>query len=370
MTTWPSEPASDHAAAAGAPAANMWTPPAPSDLPEIDVVIPVYRPGPWLDACLDSVLASEGVRARVWVVDDLPGDVRVHQAARVRDGVRLIVSPRNLRYAASVNLGIAAGSCEYVLLLNQDARVDRSCLALMARWFAEDRSLGSVGCRVLHQPSPDQPPDGLLDTVGIEMRRGRRAVDIGQGEADDSRWRGRRRVFGVCAAVVLYRRDSLERVARGREVMDPRFVMHKEDVDLAWRLQRAGFSAGVDGDGVAFHARGTARAADSATNEGAPMAGRVRAILRQERQKSKMVRRLAWRNHLLLIIKNETAVGLRAQFRAIMALQLGYLATGLLLDPWGTIAARLAAVGPLVTAVADRRSWPPETAVDISQWLE
>ena len=113
-------------------------------------------------------------------------------------------------------------------------------------------------------------------------------------------------MFGVCAAVVLYRREALEHVARGSEVMDPRFVMHKEDVDLAWRLQRAGFSAGVDGDAVAFHARGTARAADSDTNESAPIVGRVRAILRQERQKSRMVRRLAWRNHLLLIIKNDT----------------------------------------------------------------
>jgi GT2 family glycosyltransferase len=152
--------------------------------------------------------------------------------------------------------------------------------------------------------------------------------------------------------------------------MDPRFVMHKEDVDLAWRLQRAGFAAGVDGDAVAFHARGTTRAADRDSDDRVPFVRTIRAVLRQEREKSVFVRRLAWRNHLLLVIKNDTRAGLRVHFGAILRLQAGYLATGLILDPWGTVVARLGAIGPIIAAMADRRSWPPGTAVDVRPWLD
>ncbi len=341
----------------------------PAAVPEIDVVIPVHLPGAWLEPCLDSVLGSRGVKVHPWVIDDLPGDPRVRDAVQARSGVRLIVPARNLGYAAAVNLGIAAGSSEYVLLLNQDARVDPACIARMADWLGRDPALGVVGCRVLHQSSPGDAPDGLVDTVGIEMRRGRRSVDIGQGEPDDTRWAGRRRVFGVCAAVALYRRAALDRSACRGEVMDTRFVMHKEDVDLAWRLQRLGYAAGVDGDAIAFHARGTARGSDSAI-DGAGFAARVRAILGQERAKSVVVRRRAWRNHLLLLIKNDTPSGLSSHLLAIVELQLGYIATGLLLDPLGTLAARLRAIRPLASALVDRRAWPPGSAVDVRPWLE
>ena len=339
-------------------------------IPEVDVVIPAYRPGTWLDACLDSVLTSRGVMVHTWVVDDLPGDPKVRRSVAAREGVRLIVPPRNLRYAAAVNIGIAAGASRYVLLLNQDARVDPECIARMADWLASSPDLAVVGCRVLHQAAPDVAPDGLLDTVGIEMRRGRRPVDIAQGDRDDARWAGRRRVFGVCAAVALYRRSALDRAACRGQVMDARFVMHKEDVDLAWRLQRLGYGAGVDGDALAYHARGSPRGKDTDNCGSGGFLPRAKAILRQERAKSVAVRRLVWRNHLLLLIKNDTPSGLRRHLPAIIGLQIGYLVTGLMVDPLGTLGSRLLAVRHLAAALIDRRSWPPGTAIDVRPWLD
>ncbi len=336
----------------------------------VDVVIPVYRPGRWLEPCLDSVLASTDTRVEVYVVDDLPGDPAVHAAVATRPGIHLIVPPRNLRYAAAVNLGIAAGSAGLVLLLNQDAMVDPGTIARLADWLDGDPALGVVGCRVLHRDAPDRPPDGRLDSVGIEMRAGRRSVDIAQGERDGPHWAGRRLVFGVCAAVALYRRSALARAARRGEIMDTRFVMHKEDVDLAWRLQRLGYAAGVDGDVIAYHARGTARASDEQLPPHAALLDRGRAILAQERAKSRTVRDVAWRNHLLLLIKNDTVRGMRRHLPAIVELQLGYLATGLLLDPFGTLRSRLGAIGPLVAAIRERRSWPPGRVRDVQPWLK
>ena len=87
------------------------------------------------------------------------------------------------------------------------------------------------------------------------MRAGRRAIDIGQGSRDDSRFDGQREVFGVSAAAALYRRSALDAVSSDGQAFDEAFFMYKEDVDLAWRLRRAGYAACVASEAVAYHGR-------------------------------------------------------------------------------------------------------------------
>src|SRR3954465_12376746 len=90
----------------------------------VDVVVPMYRPGAWLAPCLDSVLSSRGVEVRLVVVDDLPGDEAGGAYVATLADTCLVVPRTNLGYATAVNRGLAVGNARYVLLLNQDARVE------------------------------------------------------------------------------------------------------------------------------------------------------------------------------------------------------------------------------------------------------
>lgn len=306
--------------------------------PTIDVVIPVHKPGSWLAPCIKSVLDSRGVDVRVTVVDDLPGDPDVSSFVHGLDKVHLVVPSRNLGFAAAVNRGLAAGHARLVFVLNQDAQIDPDLLARLAARIEADGTLGSLAGKNLHLEAPGSAPDGIIDSAGIEFRRGRRAVDIGQGEADTGQFDGWRDTFGVCAAAAMYRRSALDEVAENGEVLDESFFMHKEDVDLAWRLRRAGYRAGVDGAAVAYHARGTRRASDLVGNRGPLRA--LPALIAAERAKGSRIRRLAWRNQLRMVIKNESAPGLARSITWLMAYQAGYAVVGLLLDPIGTIVDR------------------------------
>jgi len=333
--------------------------------PRIDVVVPTHRPGPWLAPCIQSVLESRGIDPRVVVIDDLPGDPDVSRFVGDLEDVFLIVPKANLGFAAAVNRGLATGDAPFVLVLNQDARLEPDALARLYAGIASDATLASVGGKVLHQAGPDSLPDGTIDSAGIEFRRGRRSVDIGQGESDAGQFEGWREVFGVCAAVALYRRSALEEVAEDGQVMDETFYMHKEDVDLAWRLRRAGYRAAVDGAAIAYHARGTRRVADDAFGHG--VWGSISTLIAAERAKGARIRRLAWRNHMRMLIKNESARGLARSMPWILMQQVGYVAVGMLLDPLGTVIERVRFLRDFPGLIARRiRGGAP---VDLPAWL-
>ena len=328
--------------------------------PDVDVVIALYRPGAWIDGCLESVRAQRGVAVRTILVDDDPSSpLAASLAARMPDAVA-IGTTRNRGYAAANNAGIAAGDAPFVLCLNQDARLAPDYLARLVALLRASPRVGSASGKVLRVRSPAGRPDGTIDSAGLKMEAGRRAIDIGQGSLDDSQFDGQREVFGVSAAAALYRRTALDAVSTAGEVFDESFFMYKEDVDLAWRMRRAGFDAWVDGEAVAYHGRSAAAAP--------PQTGinRLFALWAQERAKPKRIRRLSWRNQMLMIAKNESSASIGAALPRLMRMQILHACADLLLDPVGGLANRLRLTFRIRRTIAERdRGF----SVDLSRWL-
>src|SRR5438552_10235311 len=104
----------------------------------VDVVVPLFRPGKWLERCLASLVSSQGARLYPILVDDCPEDPRAAAAAAGIPGALGLTTERNLGFAAAVNRGIAAGSSQYVLCLNQDTELRGDFIARLARRLADD----------------------------------------------------------------------------------------------------------------------------------------------------------------------------------------------------------------------------------------
>ena len=276
-------------------------------------------------------------------------------------------SPRNLGYAAASNLGIGRGAAPYVLTLNQDVRLDPRYLVCLLDSMASDPHIGAAGGVLLHQEDPDGPPDGRIDSAGIEFRRGRYAVDIGQGDMDRGQYAGVREVFGVCAAAALYRRSALASVGDPHGVFDERFYMHKEDVDLAWRLRRAGFRAVVDQGARAYHARGVHRASDVRGAGPLTAVRALRGLIEKEHAKSQELRRMAFRNQVLMLIKNEHVDDLARSFADITLTLAGQTSIAVILDPVGTLAGRADLVRRLPDALRARSAAPVRRS--LAGWL-
>ena len=82
---------------------------------------------------------------------------------------------------------------------------------------------------------------------GLPGNRGVWQRDVGQFEREEE-------VFGACAGAALYRRAALEAVAAvDGAVLDPRFFMYCEDVDLSWRLRLRGYAIVYAPEALVYH---------------------------------------------------------------------------------------------------------------------
>jgi GT2 family glycosyltransferase len=171
--------------------------------------------------------------SEIIVVDDgSPGGV-VSAAAAEFPPVRCLSSPRRRGFCAAANAGIEAAAAPVVELLNDDTEVEPGWAAAALAHFA-DPAVAAVAPLVLRWDGAGAAAD--IDSAGDRYFRGGVAGKRGHGQPLGPAYLRPCRVFGASAAAAFYRRDLLRRVGAFPE----RFGAYFEDVDLSFRLHRAG----------------------------------------------------------------------------------------------------------------------------------
>jgi GT2 family glycosyltransferase len=202
--------------------------------------------------CLDAVRAQGAVVGEVLVADNASQDETVERVRAHHPEVSILSLERNLGYGAAHNLNFARSHGDYFLALNPDVVLRPGFVARLVEILDGDGSLAAAtGCLV--RPGAE----GRIDSAGISYDRARtRFVDRGRGALRD-RFAREEDVFGACGAAALYRRVALDEVSRpGESPFAERFFMYYEDVDLAWRLGRAGWRTRYVPDAESVHLRG------------------------------------------------------------------------------------------------------------------
>jgi len=202
--------------------------------------------------CLDAVRAQGAAVREVLVADNASQDETVERVRARHPEVSILSLERNLGYGAAHNLNFARSRGEYFLALNPDVVLRPGFVARLVEILDGDGSLAAAtGCLV--RPGPE----GRIDSAGISYDRARtRFIDRGRGALRDCFAR-EEDVFGACGAAALYRRVALDEVSRpGESPFAERFFMYYEDVDLAWRLGRAGWRTRYVPDAESVHLRG------------------------------------------------------------------------------------------------------------------
>ena len=120
-------------------------------MPELSVIIVSYNTRELLRECLLSLRESVSLELEVIVVDNASSD---GSAELVRGGfpeARLLAQSVNAWYCGGNNIGIAAATADYALLLNPDTVVAPDALALMLRFLRENADYSGVTAQ-LHYP--------------------------------------------------------------------------------------------------------------------------------------------------------------------------------------------------------------------------
>ncbi len=202
----------------------------------LSIIIPSHCRADLLRHCLDSVMRHRPPTSEVIVVDDASRDAVVSRAASEFEDVRVIRLRRQRGFCAAVNAGIAAAQGEIVELLNDDTQVTAGWADAAGGWFA-DPKVASVAPLVLTWP------DGqTVDSAGDRYYVGGVAGKRGHGQPLRPDLLEPRPVFGASGSSAFYRRAAVLQVGGFPES----FGAYFEDVDLAFRLQRAGYQTMFD----------------------------------------------------------------------------------------------------------------------------
>jgi GT2 family glycosyltransferase/nucleoside-diphosphate-sugar epimerase len=211
----------------------------------VSTVIVNYNAGPFLRACVDSLLASP-MKIEIIVVDNASSDGSL-EALRSLPQVQVIQNAANLGFAAGCNVGARRAGAEFLLFLNPDCFFKPSALGRLLEALRADERVGMVG--------------GLLaNPDGSEQAGGRRAVP--------TPWRSFVRAFGlvrfsnrwprlffdlhlhkqslpqepieveaISGACMLVRRESVLDVGD----WDEGYFLHCEDLDWCMRFRKKGW---------------------------------------------------------------------------------------------------------------------------------
>jgi N-acetylglucosaminyl-diphospho-decaprenol L-rhamnosyltransferase len=159
--------------------------------------------------------------------------------------VEVLVPGRNLGYGAAANRGVAATTLPSVLVCNPDLEVGPGALAGLAGVLAADPRCALVG-PLIREPGGARYPSArrfptLTDAAGHALfgmfaptNRFTRSYQEARLETATG---GPERVDWVSGACFLVRRSAFEQVGG----FDEAYFMYAEDVDLCWRLGRAGW---------------------------------------------------------------------------------------------------------------------------------
>jgi N-acetylglucosaminyl-diphospho-decaprenol L-rhamnosyltransferase len=211
---------------------------------KVALIIISYNTRVDLEAALDSIRRlPEAAELEVIVVDNGSRDGSSEMVRDLYPEARLLINERNGGYSQACNLGILATQAPYVMVLNSDIEFDRGGPREMAEWMEAHPRVGAAGPRVLNSDGTVQ--FSCRDFPSLPVSLGH--AFLGELFPDNPFTRsyhmkdcGHDRDMGVewvSGAAMLLRRTACEEVGG----FDEGYFMYVEDVDLCWRLRRAGW---------------------------------------------------------------------------------------------------------------------------------
>lgn len=253
--------------------------------PELSAVVVAWNSGPSLSTCLEALRASAahaGWEVEIIVVDNGSADDSAERAGRAEAHV-VVRNPLNAGYGVAAAQGMSLATGQWVLLLNPDVVVDAGFVSgLLAAEASADSDVATLvpDVRFAADPSVVNCRGIEVDDIGVpaEVEAGRPAEQLLEP----------RPVFGGSSGACLLRMEALRRVG-GVEVC---FFAYLEDVDLAWRLQRAGYRALLVPAAVAHH-EGSASVGEGSPTKAFLVARNRRLLFRLDGPNT--IRARAWR---------------------------------------------------------------------------
>jgi GT2 family glycosyltransferase len=227
----------------------------------LSIIIVSYNVKYFLEQCLHSVAkATHGIEAETIVVDNASSDNSIRYLKERFPDVHYIESVQNLGFAKACNLGLTKASGNYILFLNPDTLLAEDSLFICLDFFKTHPQAGSLGVRMIDgsgqflpesKRSFPSPVTSFYKLTGLAslFPRSKRFGRYHLGYLPEHQ---NHEVDVLAGAYMLIPKAVLDHVGS----FDETFFMYGEDVDLSYRIQKAGYKNYYVADTTIIHFKG------------------------------------------------------------------------------------------------------------------
>ncbi len=225
-----------------------------STSPRVAIVILNYNGRSFLEQFLPSVLADTYDNYEVVVADNGSLDDSLSFLSANYPDIRSIDLKGNHGYAKGYNLALQQVEAPYYILLNSDVEVSPGWIEPLIELMERDRTVGACQpkVRAYHLRTHFEyagASGGWLDNLGYPFCRGR---IFAVTEEDKGQYDGLQEIFWATGAAFVVR----SQLFHGLGGFDPDYFAHSEEIDLCWRIKRAGYKVMVRPRSVVYHVGG------------------------------------------------------------------------------------------------------------------
>ncbi len=204
--------------------------------------------------------ATTKIRAEVIVVDNYSSDGSIDYLQPLFPNVQFISNSQNLGFAKANNQGLAISRGEYILFLNPDTLVAEDCFERCLSFMEDHTRAGALGVRMLDgsgrflpesKRSFPSPVASFYKLVGLSSLFPRSGIfnKYALGNLDENK---NHEVDVLAGAFMLVRKPLLTQL----KGFDESYFLYGEDVDLSYRLQKAGWQNYYFSETAIIHFKG------------------------------------------------------------------------------------------------------------------
>ncbi len=228
---------------------------------KLSVIIVNYNVKYFLEQALRAVRkAAQHIETEVFVVDNNSVDDSVSMVREEFPEVKLIANKENTGFSVANNQAIKQAKGEYILLLNPDTVVEEDTFLKTVTFMDEHPDAGGLGVKMIDGKGtflPESkrgfpsPKVAFYKTFGLSRLFPKSKMfngyHLGYLDKDENH-----QVDVLSGAFMLLRKSVLDEIG----LLDETFFMYGEDIDLSYRIVKAGYKNYYFSESTIIHYKG------------------------------------------------------------------------------------------------------------------
>lgn len=213
---------------------------------QLSVIIVNYNVKYFLEQCLCSIVkAAYGIQTEIFVVDNNSSDGSKKFFKEKFSNVKFIWNDANLGFAKANNIAVKQSTGKYILFLNPDTIVPEDCFKKCISFFESHADAGAIGVKMLDgsgrflkesKRSFPSPITSLYKLSGLArvFPHSKTFSKYYSGDLDENK---NNEVDVLAGAFMMISKKIIDCTGS----FDEEFFMYGEDIDISFRIQKAGY---------------------------------------------------------------------------------------------------------------------------------